>query len=219
MPSRPISPQSFDELLNELGDDPAIPDPHGIRKPASPKAHVKTPIQLQLPSLVDLKKLGILAALGIGLVCFSLYLFAPFEQIRNDLSATSQPLQMEVSKLQKELAALREQILNMEDEIYESIDELEVSIHSFNKNKVSSNSKPKVLVMPLESELRHWRYLGLSQIQDSQRAFFHNGKGTVMLEKGSISLGEWRLTNLEKELAIFTHPQGKSLTLKPSRSE
>ncbi|WP_353432414.1 hypothetical protein [Polynucleobacter sp. MWH-UH23A] len=37
MPARKISPQSFDDILIELGDDPAIPDPHGIRKPNAPK--------------------------------------------------------------------------------------------------------------------------------------------------------------------------------------
>ena len=37
MPSRDISPRSFDEILSELGDDPAIPDPHGIRKTERPK--------------------------------------------------------------------------------------------------------------------------------------------------------------------------------------
>lgn len=33
MPACHISSQSFDEILSDLGDDPAIPDPHGIRKP------------------------------------------------------------------------------------------------------------------------------------------------------------------------------------------
>ncbi|WP_114661510.1 hypothetical protein [Polynucleobacter necessarius] len=177
MPSRHISPQSFDKLLYELGDDPVIPDLHGIRKPASPKAPAKAPIQIQLPGLVDLKKIGVLAGLGIELACFGLYLFALFEQAPSDLSASNHHLQLEVSKLQKELVALREEILDVEDEIYESMDLLEVSIHSFNKNKSSKNSKPMDLAIPLESELRHWRYLGLSQIQDSQRAFFTMAKG------------------------------------------
>ena len=37
MPKRHISPQSFDDILSELGDDPAIPDPHGVRKSSAPK--------------------------------------------------------------------------------------------------------------------------------------------------------------------------------------
>ena len=37
MPKRHISPQSFDDILSELGDDPAIPDPHGSRKSSAPK--------------------------------------------------------------------------------------------------------------------------------------------------------------------------------------
>jgi len=36
LPKRHISPQSFDDILSELGNDPAIPDPHGIRKSSAP---------------------------------------------------------------------------------------------------------------------------------------------------------------------------------------
>ncbi len=43
MPSRHISPQSFDDILSELEDDPAIPDPHGIRKSPSPPREDFTP--------------------------------------------------------------------------------------------------------------------------------------------------------------------------------
>ncbi len=48
MPPRHISPQSFDDILSELGDDPAIPDPHGIRKLASPSRVDPTP-QAKVP--------------------------------------------------------------------------------------------------------------------------------------------------------------------------
>ena len=37
MPTRHISPQSFDDILSDLGDDPAIPDPQGIRKTNAPQ--------------------------------------------------------------------------------------------------------------------------------------------------------------------------------------
>ena len=51
MPSRHISPQSFDEILSELGDDPAIPDPHGIRKTTSSKS---VPLEPPKSSLIAL---------------------------------------------------------------------------------------------------------------------------------------------------------------------
>lgn len=219
MPARQISPQSFDEILSELGDDPAIPDPHGIRKPSSPKSRTKTEISHQIPNLGDLKKIALFAGIAIGFIGLALAAFTSFDSRKSPQDTHAQETQKDLFELKKELTSLREEILEIEDNLYESFDLLEVSIHSLIKNKTSISSKPKPQVVPFETELRRWRYLGLSQIGSSQRAFFHNGKSTVMLEKGSPALGEWRLTNLDKELASFSHLQGKSLTLKSSKAE
>jgi len=40
-----------------------------------------------------------------------------------------------------------------------------------------------------------------------------------MLELGSIALGEWKLTSVHREYAIFTHPKASPLTIKPKKSE
>jgi hypothetical protein len=40
-----------------------------------------------------------------------------------------------------------------------------------------------------------------------------------MFETGALVLGDWRLTQLEKDFAAFTHPQGKTVILRPSKSE
>jgi hypothetical protein len=40
-----------------------------------------------------------------------------------------------------------------------------------------------------------------------------------MVGKGDLALGEWRLTQAEKELAILTHLKGKSITFKSTKSE
>jgi len=40
-----------------------------------------------------------------------------------------------------------------------------------------------------------------------------------MVEIGGLLLGEWRLSNADKEAATATHPLGKSLTLKVAISE
>jgi RNase P/RNase MRP subunit POP5 len=70
-----------------------------------------------------------------------------------------------------------------------------------------------------ESELRRWRYLGTSQMGASHQAYFHSGKSRLVFEKGSQVLGDWRLSNIEKELVTFNNPQGKSLVLKVSKTE
>ena len=219
MPARQISPQSFDEILSELGDDPAIPDPHGIRKPSSPKSHQRSDVPRQIAIPRDLKKIALFAGVGIGMIGLSLVIFTPYQSMNSPQDAHLQETQKDLFELKKELASLREEILEIEDSLYESIELLEVSVHSLNKSKTLINSKPKPQAIPFETELRRWRYLGLSQVGTSQRAFFHNGKGTIMLEKGSSALGEWKLTSLDKELASFSHAHGKSFILKPSKAE
>lgn len=47
MPARHIASHSFDEILSDLGDDPANPDPYGIRK--SPQQN-KGPSKPQNPT-------------------------------------------------------------------------------------------------------------------------------------------------------------------------
>lgn len=219
MPSRHISPQSFDEILSELGDDPAIPDPHGIRKPNTPKAPPKIELTSQIPKLEDLKRVALFTGLGIGLIGLGLIVFSNFESMKPSPEPSLQVSQMEIVALQKELASLREEILIIEDELYESIELIEVSVHSLLKNKASARSKPSAPIIPFESELRHWRYLGMSQIDSSEQAFFQNGKGTVMMEKGALLMGDWRLSHINKDAAILAHPQGKTFTLKSSKAE
>lgn len=229
MPSRKISPQSFDDILSDLGDDPAIPDPHGIRKPNSPKRQewsgIENPqnrpktqfnLQDQIPPLESLKKVGILIGVGGLLIASGVALFFTFSPTNLTQDHHLDESRQELSELKKDLASLREEILDIEDSIYEAIDLIEVSIHSLEKNKAQTTPKPKSLSIPLESEVRRWRYLGVSKTGDSQRAFFHNGKTTLMVEIGSILIGDWRLSSADKERATINHPQGKSLTLKTS---
>ena len=219
MPSRQISPQSFDAILSELGDDPAIPDPHGIRKTISPKTQPNSEIPTPIPTLADLKKVGLLIGLGVGLIGLSIILFTTYDSMKSSQNLQLEYAQKEMIDLKKELGSLREEILAIEDDLYESIDLLEVSIYSLNKNPPLSAKKYHAQAIPFEAELRRWRYLGLSHIKGSQQAFFHNGKGMVMLEKGSTALGEWQLSSADKELATLIHSQGKSLTLSPSKTE
>ena len=235
MPARKISPQSFDDILSELGDDPAIPDPHGIRKPNSPKRpdwdaisatgtpQSKPKIQLnfqdQIPQPESLKKIGLLLGTGGLLIASGIALFFTFSPIQPEQNIPIEGAQQDIAALKKELALLREEILDSEDAIYEAIDLIEVSIHSLEKNRSQTTAKSKLPSVPFETEVRRWRYLGVSQSAGSYRAFFHNGKTTLMVEMGGLLLGEWRLSNADKEAATATHPLGKSLILKVAISE
>jgi len=230
MPSRQISPQSFDDILSELGDDPAIPDPHGIRKKQpqkhpsfseqnDPGSQPKVNALKQILQMSELKQLGLFLGLAIGFIGIAIVGLMAFEHLNAAQQTKLESSDRHIAELKKEVSLLREEMLDIEESLYGSIDLIEVSIHSLKKNKPSFGNKPRSQELPFESELRHWRYLGVSQIGGLQRAFFHNGKSAVMFEKGAILLGDWRLGNADKEVVTLTHSNGKSMILKPSKSE
>ena len=230
MPSRHISSQSFDDVLSELGDDPAIPDPHGIRKTTYPR---NTPLEPPKPSkgragleafssqnlLDQVQKLGGLFTFGAGVVGIGIALFIGYESLKTNSEVQVQESRKEISELKKEFAQLRTELQIEQDELYETIDLIEVSIHSLIENKSTHKVTAKPQALPHEAELRRWRYLGASQMGGSHQAFFHSRQGTVIFQKGMLVLGDWRLTHLEKDLATLSHSKGKTLNLKPSKTE
>ena len=230
MPSRHISPQSFDEILSELGDDPAIPDPHGIRKSKPLKSGAVDPSTqnensirpdsfIRLNSFQELKKFSgffTLIACVIGVI---MALFLGYESLKTHSKATVEDAQRQISELKKELAILYDEVQDYREDLYEEIEILEVSIHSLKENKAKTKIILKPQAIPYEPELRRWRFLGASQMGNSHRALFHTGNGSSSFEKGMIVLGDWRLSHIEKDMANLTHPQGKSLVLKAFKSE
>ena len=223
MPSRHISSQSFDDILRDLGDDPAIPDPHRIRKnPTTPKPQLSAPKQEPLTDpffSFDTKSRWFFLALGGVIVTFSLGLFWAFESYKADSQASLIEINQQIGAVKKELASAIQNWEDDQDELYKILDELEVSIHS----KLASTLSKKVLKAPAtyphETDLLRWRYLGITRIGMIEQAFFHAGKKTIMFKKEDLVLGEWRLSQVQKEAAILTHPKGKSITLKSSQSE
>ena len=230
MPTRHISSHSFDEILSDLGDDPAIPDPHGIRKPppqqgTSPKPpdhHKNMPFAEPL-SPVQIKNVlqGFAVPLSLIGFCISaaIAFFFAYNALLNESQNALESSQKQISELRKEMAVIRDEIHQDQDDLYSAIDEIEVSVHSLKDKKpeIRVFNKPQAPIH--ESELRRWRYLGTSQIGASHQAYFHSGKNHLVFNKGAQVLGDWRLSNIEKELVTFSHPHGKSLVLKVSKSE
>ena len=226
MPPRHISPQSFDDILSELGDDPAIPDPHGIRKSSAPprplpenQMKAKSP-SLSIPELrfdglktTPILMMGALFALTIAAVFFLL------ESSKASSEQELNALQGQISNLKNELALTQSDWLSEQEDLYNALDEIEVSIHSIEIKPPISAPQSKPASTPHESELRRWRYLGLTKVGAVEQAFFHTGKTTLMVSKEGLALGEWRLAQAEKEVAILTHPKGKSITLKSAKTE
>lgn len=226
MPARHISPQSFDDILSELGDDPAIADPHGIRKSSSPPSSAPEqqtklkqgtfspdgfrPVKYQIPPIL---------ILGGAFALLAGALFMAQESYVNISKLEIQEIQSQLLSIRKELTSLQGTWDQDQEDIYAAIDEIEVSIHSINTKPLITSLQNKPEMLPHEAELRHWRYLGLIKMNGHEQAFFHTGKTTKMMAKDDLALGEWRLAQAQKEIATLAHPKGKSIHLKSARSE
>ncbi len=230
MPSRHISSRSFDEILSELGDDPAIPDPHGIRKTERPKISSENSQKVpqghfNIESLKDsnwffpIQKLGGFLLFGACVIGISILLLIAYKSTTSSSQAIAEELRKQISELQQELALMRSEFQNDQDNLYEAIDILEVSIYSQNKSKVVTKVMTKTQPLAHESELRRWRYLGISQMGGTQQVFFQVGQNPTAFEIGALTLGDWRLTQARKESATLSNPQGKSILLKPFKTE
>ncbi|MBU3621357.1 hypothetical protein [Polynucleobacter sp. CS-Odin-A6] len=227
MPPRHISPQSFDDILSELGDDPAIPDPHGIRKSsASPRPSPESQVKSKSPSFsipnIGFSELKAAPILMMGAVIFMLTITMVFFLLESNKASSEEELNVlksQISTLKNELVMAQDDWHSEQENLYIAIDEIEVNVHSIQVKPPILAPQNKPITIPHEAELRRWRYLGLTRMGATEQAFFHNGKTTVMVGKEGLALGEWRLTQAEKALAKLTHPKGKSITLKSTKSE
>ncbi len=226
MPSRHISPQSFDDILSELGDDPAIPDPHGIRKSPAPKdgfsskpKQVKNDFLDNLHFQVKGGNLGLYFLIIVIAIALAVMIFFVLDSFKTNSQLVLERTQSQITELKKELTQYRDDAENIEDELYGAIDELEVSVHSkmilSPQTKLSNTPKAD----PHESELRRWRYLGTAQVGETQQAFFQSSKARLTLQLGSQALGDWQLSGIQKDRVTLVNPKGKSLTLRTTKAE
>lgn len=226
MPARHISHQSFDDILSELGDDPAIPDPHGIRKPSSPQRALPEPkIQTKQIGLQSIwlnfsqQKSIVLIIQSAIFLCLLGVFFIGLDAHKNEIGLEIKGLQEQLLKLNTELLRHQEILDQDLDDLYSSLNEIEVSVHSNNKNPAISLKQHLPVATPYEADLRRWRYLGLIKMNGLEQALFHTGKSTLMAAKEGVLLGDWRLVHAQKEMATVAHPLGKSIAFKSARSE
>jgi hypothetical protein len=229
MPTRHISPQSFDEILSELGDDPAIPDPQGIRKPISPKTDAQTshPSKLLQPSKALLRD-GFLAHANLVAVLLGALLICLIGAFLTHLWLSQSPapeenlillkVEKDLQKMMKEMEMLQIDQEDELDELYTVIDELEVSIHSLKKLKGAAVPAPKAQSTLDELALQSWRYLGSAEMSGIHQALFHNGKSTLFIKQGDLVIGSWRLQDIKKDGVLLVNPEGKLMALKAKTS-
>jgi hypothetical protein len=226
MPKRDISPQSFDDILSELGDDPAIPDPHGIRKspaPKDPAYSTSSPIKNDFLGSLHFQAKGKNVWLFLIFACVAIAItttiFLAFESFKTDSQLAFEGTQNQLIALKKEFAQYRNDVETDQDDLYQAMDELEVSIHTklIPVPQTKNSSTPRGDLH--ESELRRWRYLGMTQVGGIQQAFFFSRNTRFSLQLGSPVLGDWRLSEIQKTQATIINPKGKSLILKASKIE
>jgi len=196
MPPRHISPQSFDDILRELGDDPAIPDPHGIRKTAAPP-RVDPPPQVQNPKQTFSTQNWIPQGFSLtpALVFSATLLFCGgglffyFESNQSGSELEISTLQSQLLALKKELEISQEGWVSEREDLYEAMDELEVSIYSLKIKAPIEIPQGKPSAIAHEAEIRRWRYLGITRMGASEHAFFHTGKATLKVRKEGLAWG------------------------------
>ncbi len=226
MPPRHISPQSFDDILSELGADPAIPDPHGIRKSSAPsKPYQEAEVKPKAPSFsipilrfdgLKTPSILIMGAL-LTLSITAMFFLLESNKVHSELELNA--IQSQISALKNELTLAQSDWLTEQEDLYDTLDEIEVSIHSASLKTPLLPAHSKPIAIPHEAELRRWRYLGLTRMGANEQAFFHTGKTILTLPKDGLALGEWRLSQVQKEAAIFSHSKGKLITLRSTKSE
>jgi hypothetical protein len=181
----------------------------------------KVPQPTLLAKSFELNKLNFSPIWVLGAILFICGggLFFYFEPQKSDSEGEISGLQNQLLALKEELELSQSEWISEKDDLYEAIDEIEVSIHSLKKKPPTKASQSQPAAIPHEADLRRWRYLGLTRMGPVEQAFFHTGKSTRVVVVQDLTLGEWRLTQAEKELAILTHPKGKSITFKSTQSE
>ena len=120
MPARHISSQSFDEILSDLGDDPAIPDPHGIRKPPPQQKTSPRPVShdkknpftgpldhFQLKN--SLQELAGPIALFGALIAATFVFFMAYKSLTNESQNALEESQKQISDLKKEMLLITNQ--------------------------------------------------------------------------------------------------------------
>ena len=229
MPTRHISPQSFDDILSDLGDDPAIPDPQGIRKTnapqTDPQANRSSKFVLPNKPLFRNNFLAssnvVLVLLGTLLLClvvaFLTHLWLSQSQAPEE-NLTLLKLQKDLQNMAIEMETLKDDQADEIDELYSVLDELEVSIHSLKKLKGSVGPAPKGKAALDELALQSWHFLGSAEIGGIHQALFHTGKANLFINKGDLVWGSWRLQEIKKEEVLLMNSEGKLFALKAKTS-
>ena len=224
MAYRNITRDDFNQVLQSLGDDPAILtdeiSPNHLctttttpwffnlyrkwMESTSPKQGWFNQASASPLLLIFITLLGL--AGGLAYIALQLQALETGETRTKDYSS----IQNHLGQIQAELNALDERM----DEQHESFLLQLEALHSKYKGsvKLASNTAP-LQTDAYEIELKKWRHLGIGQNKHGSYALLHDGQQTVMLNKNQAVKGAWRLADFNSSEAVLLGPNEKRIVL------
>jgi len=225
MAYRNITRDDFNQVLQSLGNDPAIltdeigPDhlrtantapwytnlyrnwmeSNPLKEKWSNQA-APTPILMIFIFLLAL-------AGGLTYIAIQIQELDSREMRTSDLAT----VQKQLGQIQDELHELDERLEEQFESIFIQPNEMQSKYQSLARSAhISAPSKPD----PTEAELKKWRHLGVGQNKNGAYALLHDGQQALMLSKNQIAKGSWRLAEFNSAEAILVGPNEKRIVLR-----
>ena len=225
MAYRNITRDDFNQVLQSLGNDPAIltdeigPDhlrtantapwytnlyrnwmeSNPLKEKWSNQA-APTPILMIFIFLLAL-------AGGLTYIAIQIQELDSREMRTSDLAT----VQKQLGQIQDELHELDERLEEQFESIFIQLNEMQSKYQSLARSAhISAPSKPD----PTEAELKKWRHLGVGQNKHGAYALLHDGQQALILSKNQIAKGSWRLAEFNSAEAILVGPNEKRIVLR-----
>ena len=225
MAYRNITRDDFNQVLQSLGNDPAIltdeigPDhlrtantapwytnlyrnwmeSNPLKEKWSNQA-APTPILMIFIFLLAL-------AGGLTYIAIQIQELDSREMRTSDLAT----VQKQLGQIQDELYELDERLEEQFESVFIQLVEMQSKYQSLARSAhISAPSKPD----PTEAELKKWRHLGVGQNKNGAYALLHDGQQALMLSKNQIAKGSWRLAEFNSAEAILVGPNEKRIVLR-----
>jgi uncharacterized membrane-anchored protein YhcB (DUF1043 family) len=204
MAYRNITRDDFNQVLQSLGNDPAILTdeigPNHLRTANTAPWYTNlyrnwmesNPLKEKwanraAPTPILMIFIFLLAlAGGLTYIAIQIQELDSREMRTSDLAT----IQKQLGQIQDELHELDERLEEQFESIFIQLNEMQSKYQSLARSAhISAPSKPD----PTEAELKKWRQLGVGQNKNWAYALLHDGQQALMLSKNQIAKGSWRL--------------------------
>jgi hypothetical protein len=225
MAYRNITRDDFNQVLQSLGNDPAIltdeigPDHLRTANTAPWYTNLyrnwmeSNPLKEKwanqaAPTPILMIFIFLLAlAGGLTYIAIQIQELDSREMRTSDLAT----IQKQLGQIQDELHELDERLEEQFESVFIQLVEMQSKYQSLARSAhISAPSKPD----PTEAELKKWRHLGVGQNKNGAYALLHDGQQALMLSKNQITKGSWRLAEFNSAEAILVGPNEKRIVLR-----